>query len=69
MTEGYGEIYLNPKEARLRIYELETLCDRMAEALQEIVKAHEDVDSGADIPIDIYKEARAILAELAKVKT
>lgn len=35
----------------------------MQKVLEWIVAAHEDVDSGADIPRHIYKEAKAALAK------
>lgn len=33
--------------------------DNMASVLRQVIAAHEDVDSGADIPVHIYKLAKA----------
>ena len=33
--------------------------DNMAGVLRQLIEAHEDADSGADIPLHIYKQAQA----------
>ncbi len=33
--------------------------DNMVDVLRQVIEAHEDVDGGADIPVHIYKLAKA----------
>ena len=59
LTEGGSDQAIRAAASALqhrdyRIAELEA-------ALREIVKAHEDVDGGADIPMHLYKIARQAL--------
>ncbi len=55
-------------EALQRIAELESMLrdyktawPEIRDMLNDLVKAHEDADSGADIPLHIYKRARKLL--------
>ena len=38
--------------------------DNMAGILRQLIEAHENVDSGADIPVHIYKQAKAVIVPM-----
>ena len=50
-------------ETAIVVANLIAAAPEMMLALEMLVASHEDVDSGADIPLHVYKEAKAALAK------